>query len=299
MARQLAPNPSSTSSDTYSLIDSGDAQRLEQIGPYSVVRPAPQAIWRPRLPANTWQRADATFVRDSSGGGSWEFATKVKREFTILFSRLSFKIKLTDFGHLGLFPEQADNWDWLRTKIQDRMRRTSQRNLHVLNLFAYTGGSTLAASQAGAHVVHVDAAKGVVDWARANATQCHMADRPIRWLVDDALKFVKREARRGSRYQGIILDPPSFGRGPKGEVFKIENDLLPLLDACREVLANDALFVLYSCHTPGFSPLVLENQLAALVARGAGRIESGEMVVRDQADRPLPSGTYARWLAAD
>ncbi|GIV78331.1 class I SAM-dependent methyltransferase [Litorilinea aerophila] len=281
----------------YTLLDSGNASKLEQLGPYRLIRPAPQAIWHPRLPRSEWDQAHAIYERSSSGGGSWHWQRKVSREFDVLFSNLSFRIKLTNFGHLGLFPEQAINWGWLRENIRERLQRTNYRNLHVLNLFAYTGGSTLAASQAGAHVVHVDAAKGVVDWARRNARQCHLDERPIRWLVDDALKFVKREIRRGNRYQGIILDPPSFGRGPKGEVFKIEDDLLPLLEACRELLARDALFVLYSCHTPGFTPIVLANQLADVVGERGGSLEHGEMVIPDSTGRLLPSGTYARWLA--
>lgn len=286
----------STSGADYQLLDSGNATKLERLGPYLVVRPAPQAIWSPRLPASAWQRADATYVRDATGGGEWRFHTKVKREFDVLYSKISLEIRLTNFGHLGLFPEQADNWEWLRETVRTRMANTNQRNLHVLNLFAYTGGSTLAACQAGAHVVHVDAAKGVVDWAKRNARLSALEERPIRWLIDDAMKFVKREERRKARYHGIILDPPSFGRGPKGEVFKIEQDLMPLLEACRAILAPDACFVLYSCHTPGFTPLVLENQVSELVRDRRGRIESAEMVVLDQQQRPLPSGAYARWL---
>ncbi|RIK44661.1 MAG: hypothetical protein DCC57_17135 [Chloroflexi bacterium] len=300
MREHNATSPGQTILQTggdYALLDSGDAQKLERLGPYTIVRPAPQAIWRPQLPAAVWQRADAVYVRDSSGGGAWKFTGKVKREFDILYADLAWRIKLTDFGHLGLFPEQLDNWRWLRAVIRARLQATNQRNLHVLNLFAYTGGSTLAAGQAGAHVVHVDAAKGVVDWARRNAALSHLEDRPIRWLVDDALKFVKREARRGSTYQGIILDPPSFGRGPKGEVFKIEDDLLPLLEACRDILAKDALFVLYSCHTPGFTPLTLENQVALLSHKRGGAITSAEMTAVDGQGRALPSGTMARWLA--
>ena len=278
----------------YQLLDSGNTQKLEQLGPYLIVRPAPQAIWSPRLPQAAWQRADARYERDSSGGGNWQFRSTFKREFDVIYSNLSLKIKLTDFGHLGLFPEQAANWDWIRNLIRRRLQQTNNRNMHVLNLFGYTGGSSLAASQAGAHVVHVDAAKGVVDWARRNAEISRLHERPIRWLVDDALKFVKREARRSNRYQGIILDPPSFGRGPKGEVFKIEDDLLPLLDECRALLAKDALFILYSGHTPGFTPLVMYNQLAMIAPKG-GQLEHGEMVIIDQQGRPLPSGTYARW----
>jgi len=283
----------------YVLLDSGNEMKLERIGEYTLVRPSPQAIWRPQLPESEWQRADAVYVRSSDGGGAWEWRRKVKREFDVLYNNLSFNIRLTNFGHLGLFPEQADNWQWLRQIIRKRLVRTGYRNLRVLNLFAYTGGSTLACSQAGAHLSHVDAAKGVVDWARKNAQQCRLDERPIRWLVDDALKFVEREVRRNHNYQGIILDPPSFGRGPKGEVFKIENDLLPLLEACQALLANDALFVLYSCHTPGFTPITLENQLLGMLTNRSGNLESGEMVVIEQGGRPLPSGTYARWVAEE
>jgi 23S rRNA (cytosine1962-C5)-methyltransferase len=287
------------SENSYTLLDAGNEQKLERIGAYTLVRPAPQAIWRPRLSAADWRRADAIHTRGSDGGGSWEWKRKVEREFDILYSNLIFRIKLTNFGHMGLFPEQAANWEWLREVIRTRMQRTNNRNLHVLNLFGYTGGSTLAASQAGAHVAHVDAAKGVVDWARKNAQLCALDERPIRWLVDDALKFVKREERRGNSYQGIILDPPSFGRGPQGEVFKIESDLLSLLDACQALLARDALFILYSCHTPGFSPIVLENQVQPLVMDKRGRIESGEMTVAESGGRLLPSGTYVRWRAEE
>ena len=281
----------------YALLDSGDMQKLERIGPYRLVRPAPQAIWTPRLPRAEWGKVDGVYVREGEGGGHWEWKTKVKREFTVLYGQLSFEIHLTNFGHMGLFPEQAAQWDWLRQHIRSRMARTHDRNLYVLNLFGYTGGSTLACSQAGAHLVHLDAAKAVVDWARKNAQVCALHERPIRWLVDDALKYLKREQRRAGRYQGIILDPPSFGRGPQGEVFKIEKDLVPLLELCREILADDALFVLYSCHTPGFTPIAMSNQLAEVVAGRRGALESGEMTIADSGGRLLPSGAYARWLA--
>ncbi|MBX3012408.1 MAG: class I SAM-dependent methyltransferase [Caldilineaceae bacterium] len=288
-----------TTNNDYVLLDSGNEQKLERIGEYTLIRPSPQAIWRPQRSQAEWNRADAVYVRSSDGGGAWEWKRKIKREFDILYNNISFNIRLTNFGHLGLFPEQAANWDWLRQIIRKRLVRTNYRNLHVLNLFAYTGGSTLACSQAGAHLTHVDAAKGVVDWARKNAQQSKLDERPIRWLVDDVMKYLEREVRRNHTYHGIIFDPPSFGRGPKGEVFKIENDLMPLLDACQSLLAKDALFVLYSCHTPGFTPITLENQLLTMLAERNGTLESGEMVVNDQSDRPLPSGTYARWVAEE
>ncbi|MEX1020062.1 MAG: class I SAM-dependent methyltransferase [Litorilinea sp.] len=280
----------------YTLLDSGNMQRLERIGPYTIIRPAPQAIWPSARAKSVWNQADAVYQRDDSGGGTWTWRGKVSREFEVLFDSLAFQIKLTDFGHLGLFPEQAHNWQWLRDTIRTRMQATNDSNLHVLNLFAYTGGSTLAVSQAGAHVVHVDAAKGVVDWARTNAKISHLDDRPIRWLVDDAVKFLKREVRRGSRYHGIILDPPTFGRGPKGEVFKIESEIIELLTLCKDVLAQNALFMLYSCHTPGFTPLVMHNQLQSVLKPGIGRVEAGEMTVIDADERALPSGTWARWV---
>lgn len=288
-----------TTDNEYVLLDSGNEMKLERVGEYTLVRPSPQAIWRPQLPQADWNRADAVYTRSAEGSGTWEWKRKVKREFDLLYNNISFNIHLTDFGHLGLFPEQVDNWNWLRQIIRKRLVRTNYRNLYVLNLFGYTGGSTLACSQAGAHLVHVDAAKGVVDWARKNTQQSKLEERPIRWLVDDAVKYVEREVRREHTYHGIILDPPSFGRGPKGEVFKIEHDLVPLLEACRTLLAKDALFLLYSCHTPGFTPLTLENQLLDVVASRDGSLESGEMMLTTPSGRSLPSGTYARWLAEE
>lgn len=281
----------------YTLLDSGGERKLEQIGDYRIVRQAPQAVWSSRLPESEWKAADAVYERDSTGGGEWRFGKQFSRKLEILYANIQFQIKLTDFGHLGLFPEQAQNWEWMRQIIRARLSRTNGRNLHVLNLFGYTGGSTLACSQAGAHLVHVDAAKGVVDWAKENARLSRLEERPIRWLVDDAFKFVQRESRRENRYQGIILDPPSFGRGPKGEVFKIEDDLMPLLEACKQLLAPDALFLLLSCHTPGFTPITLRNEVLEAVEGRGGRVEEGEMLIPEQSGRMLPSGAYARWQA--
>lgn len=296
---------SATVNNDYELLDSGNMKKLERLGPYILVRPSLQAVWEPSLGETEWRRADGVYTRDTGeDGGKWSFYRKVQREFDVIFGSMHFHIKLTNFGHMGLFAEQVENWDWMREIIAKRMKATNDRNLHVLNLFAYTGGSTLACSQAGAHLVHVDAAKGVVDWARKNAELSGLADRPIRWIVDDALKFVKREERRNHTYQGIIFDPPSFGRGPQGEVFKIEDDLIPLLQTCRSLLAKDALFVLYSCHTPGFTPITLQNQLDIVVKGRGGAMEAGEMVIAEQehpdADsRLLPSGVVARWQADD
>lgn len=286
---------SNNTDNSYQLLDSGDMQKLERVGPYTLVRPSPQALWNKRLPDSHWDKADAVFVRDSESGGQWQWKRPIKREFEMVFNSLLLTLKLTDFGHLGLFPEQSEQWNWLRDTIRARLKKTNGRNLYVLNLFGYTGGSTLACSQAGAHLAHVDAAKGVVDWARENAKKCALDERPIRWLVDEASKYVEREVRRDHHYDGIILDPPSFGRGPKGEVFKLERDLLPLLDGVRQLLSDDACFVLYSCHTPGFTGLTLQNQLADVVRGKKGKIESGEMTVAEKDGRLLPSGTFARW----
>ena len=283
----------------YQLLDSGNMRKLERFGNYILIRPAPQAIWPPLLQGGDWGRADAVFTRDTEGGGQWEWRNRISRDFDVMYNDISFQIKLTNFGHTGLFPEQIDNWDWIRKQIRGRMERTNNANLHLLNMFAYTGGSTLAASQAGAHVVHLDAAKGVVDWARKNARLCRLDERPIRWIVDDAMKFMEREIRREHKYEAIVFDPPTFGRGPKGEVFKIESQLKELMDMTKELLSHRALFVIYSCHTPGFTPITMQNQLAPLGAARGGRIDTGEMTVMDSRGRQLPSGVYARWLARD
>lgn len=276
----------------YKLLDSGRENKLEQVGKHLLVRPAPQAVWSPTLHENKWDAADAVYIRSSTGGGSWEFHNRIPDQFDIDFQGLKFIIKPTGFGHLGLFPEQSANWEWIAEKI-----KTAGRPVSVLNMFAYTGGSTLAAAAAGASVCHLDASKGVVDWARENAALSGLADRPVRWIVDDVLKFVQKDIRRGKRYDAIILDPPSFGRGAKGEVWKIENDLLRLLTDCRQILSDNPLFILLSCHSPGFTPLVLQNLLAEMMGGRKGLLSCGEMVIPEETGRLLPSGAYARWAA--
>jgi 23S rRNA (cytosine1962-C5)-methyltransferase len=275
----------------YRLLDSGNFRKLEQLGPFCLDRPAPQAIWRPAQSPSLWQTADAMYHRSSSGGGSWEYRRKLPEEWTLTYYSLTLKINMTDFGHLGIFPEQGPNWTWIREQIQN-----GGSNLNVLNTFAYTGGSSLAAAAAGANVVHLDASKGIVSWAKENADQSKLGDKPIRWIVDDVVKFIRREIRRGNRYEGIILDPPSFGRGPKGEVWKFENDLPALLETCRQLLPSQPRFVLLSAHSPGFTPLALENLLLDMMRGFDGEVSSMEMVIpEDQTNRYLPSGTMARW----
>jgi len=254
-------------------------------------RPALQAIWSPHRTSSDWEAADATFIRSSSGGGRWQYGHSLPDSFVLPVGSIKLKIKLTDFGHLGFFPEQQENWLWIAGQIRD-----AGRPINVLNLFAYTGGSTLAAAGAGAAVCHLDSAKGVVAWARENAALSGLAGRPVRWIVEDVLKFVRRERRRKRRYDAIILDPPSFGRGSKGEVWKIERDLPVLLHDCRSLLSDRPLFVLLTGHSPGLTPLVLHNLLADMLAGHPGHIAMGEMTLTESGSgRRFPNGSYARW----
>lgn len=279
----------------YELLDSGDQTKLERFGEYVLSRPAPQAIWSRRLPSRVWTEADATFTRSPSGGGSWHRRRPLPQSWVLELGGLSLKIKPTDFGHLGVFPEQRPNWDWIARVIGKAPGPVS-----VLNLFAYTGGSTLVAAAAGATVCHLDSSRGVVAWARENAALSDLADRPVRWIVDDVTKFIRREGRRGRCYDAIILDPPSFGRGPKGEVWKIEHELPGLLHACRALLGDQPLFVLLSCHSPGFTPLVLRNLLAEMMAGAGGWLDAAEMALAESdGERSLPSGSFSRWVAGN
>lgn len=263
--------------EDYQLLDSGQEQKLERFGPWTLMRPCSQAVWRPTLQ----QTADALFNRDER----WVFHQKLPKTWTVKHGGVLFKIAPTDFGHLGLFPEHAELWEWMRPRVQKGSR--------ILNLFAYSGGVTLAAAQQGAEVCHLDASKGMVDWARENAALNHLQKAPIRWIVDDAIKFLKREKKRESFYDGIILDPPTFGRGSQGEVFKIEREILPLLDLCSELLTRKPLFVIFSCHTPGFTPLCLKHLLSQTMPKG--HLEAGEMALHSPGALSIPSGSFARW----
>ncbi|HLB05637.1 MAG TPA: class I SAM-dependent methyltransferase [Thermodesulfobacteriota bacterium] len=274
----------------YQLLDSGRESKLERVGPYLLVRPSPQAVWSPSLPEKEWQAADAVYIRSSTGGGNWDFHRRLPEKWEIEYRGLKFFIKPTGFGHLGLFPEHGESWDWVEERI-----RECKGPISVLNMFAYTGGATMAAARAEATVCHLDASKGVVDWAREDAALSGLDDRPIRWIVDDVAKFVQKEIRRGKTYDAIILDPPSFGRGAKGEIWKIEDDLIRLLAECKQVLSDKPLFVLLSCHSPGFTPLVLQNLLAEMMNDKSGALSCGEMVIPEISGRLLPSGAYARW----
>ena len=282
--------------DDYELIDSGDGRKLERFGKYVLARPCSQAMWRPSKSAAEWDRADASFDRED--GNRWHGRSNLPKEWQIETSGIKFKLGGTDFGHLGIFPEQRAQWRWLRQRVEATVAVDSSRRLSVLNLFAYSGGSTMAAALGGAEVCHLDASKGMVEWARENARLNGLADHPIRWIVDDAHKFMKREIRRGHRYDAIILDPPTFGRGAGGEMYKIERDLKDTLGLVKDLLSESPSFVLFSSHTPGLSQIVAENILGQLFP--TAKLESGEMLLEPHPSSLIPhpfscpSGIYCR-----
>lgn len=275
----------------YELLDSGFGRKLERFGDVILARPSSQAIWEPRLPSSDWEHANASFTRED--GNRWESRSNLPDHWIIKESGIQFHLSTTDFGHLGIFPEQRDQWAWLQKTVSAEIK-SRIRPCRVLNLFAYSGGSSLAPALAGGNVCHLDASRGMVQWASENA-RLNKIDS-IRWIVDDAHKFLAREARRGNTYEGIILDPPTFGRGEDGEMYKIEHDLPETLRLCRDLLSDHPLFILLSAHTPGCSPQVMGNVLQQAVDGLAGTISTGEMLLTGGPDvLPLPSGTFARW----
>ena len=278
----------------YRILDTSQLEKLESWHGVTLVRPDPQIIWKTPKKHPGWKKADGHYSRSSSGGGSWAFAKKLPTSWEMDYEPLglTFKIQPTGFKHTGLFPEQAVNWDWFSDKI-----RKANRPVKVLNLFAYTGGATLAAAAAGASVTHVDASKGMVNWAKENAQLSGLREKPIRWLVDDCVKFVEREIRRGNHYDGIIMDPPSYGRGPKGEIWKIEEKIYPFIELCTKILFDDPLFFLVNSYTTGLQPAVLTYMLETQVAA-----KFGGKVVSDEIGLPvssnglvLPCGASGRW----
>jgi 23S rRNA (cytosine1962-C5)-methyltransferase len=279
---------------SYNLLDSGCGRKLERFGPIVISRPCSQAVWQPQLPESAWAKADAVFTRE--GDNKWIKKGSIPETWTIEVSGITFKLSTTDFGHLGIFPEQRPFWNWIQSHIQEKIAK-GHPPLKVLNLFAYSGGSTLAAAKAGAEVCHLDASKGMVAWARENCTLTKLDKTPIRWIVDDVSKFLTRELRRGKRYDAIILDPPSFGRGSQGEVFKIEDDLWPILKNCRSLLSDTPSFVLFSCHTPGYTPIAMRHLMTQMMSDAKGVVDEGEMVLTGKDGVfSLPSGTFARWV---
>lgn len=277
----------------YEVLDTSCGEKLERWGKYLLVRPDPQVIWNTPKKNPGWKKKNGHYHRSSKGGGEWEFFN-LPDEWSIHYRELTFRLKPFSFKHTGLFPEQAVNWDWAGRRI-----RNAARPVKVLNLFAYTGGATVACARAGASVVHVDASKGMVTWAKENAAASGLADAPIRYLVDDCVKFVEREIRRGNRYDGIIMDPPSYGRGPKGEIWKIEEKVFPLVQLCAKLLSEDPLFFLINSYTTGLQPAVLSYMMnLELVKRFGGIVEAEEIGLPVRGgDFVLPCGASGRWQA--
>lgn len=277
----------------YELIDMGNGEKLERWGDIVLRRPDPQVVWPMEKEWSLWKNPHGHYHRSNRGGGSWEQKKKYPESWTINYKNLKFNIRPTGFKHTGLFPEQAANWDWMIDKI-----KKAKRPIKVLNLFAYTGGATVACASAGAEVCHVDAAKGMVNWAKDNIALSGLQNQTVRFIVDDVVKFVEREIRRGRKYDAIIMDPPSYGRGPKGEVWQIEEKLYGLVELCTKVLSDEPLFFLINSYTTGLSPIILEHILDATVAKKAkgGKIYGGEIGIPTSRDgKVLPCGIFGRW----
>lgn len=277
----------------YELIDMGNGEKLERWGDIVLRRPDPQVVWPMDKEWSLWKNPHGHYHRSNRGGGSWEQKKKYPENWTINYKNLKFNIRPTGFKHTGLFPEQAANWDWMISKIKN-----AKRPIRVLNLFAYTGGATVACASAGAEVCHVDAAKGMVNWAKDNIALSGLQNQTVRFIVDDVVKFVEREIRRGRKYDAIIMDPPSYGRGPKGEVWKIEDKLFDFVNLCMDVLSDDPLFFLINSYTTGFSPIVLENVLSTTIGKKVkgGKIYGGEVGIPASRDgKILPCGIFGRW----
>ncbi len=277
--------------EEYRIIDTSSMEKLESWNGHLLIRPDPQVIWKTPHNCPQWNQAAGHYKRDSKGGGSWEYNEKLPKEWEMSYKNLKFKIHPTGFKHTGLFPEQAVNWDWVDKKI-----RNAGRPISVLNLFAYTGGATLACANAGASVCHVDAAKGMVQWARENAKLSGLEDKPIRWLVDDCEKFVAREIRRGRKYDAIIMDPPSYGRGPGGEIWKLEDNIYELVELCSKVLSDNPLFFLINSYTTGLSPSVMGYILGSVLKGRGGSIYADEIGLPvEESGFVLPCGATAIW----
>lgn len=287
----------------YEVLDTSCGEKLERWGEYILLRPDPQVIWNTEKKIREWKKLNAHYHRSNKGGGEWEFFD-LPKQWQIHYDlgncgRLSFNLKPFSFKHTGLFPEQAANWDWFSKLIQKEASKRFDK-IKVLNLFAYTGGATIAAAKAGAHVTHVDASKGMVQWAKENAKDSSVPEENTRWLVDDCKKFVEREIRRGNLYDAIIMDPPSYGRGPKGEIWKMEDSIFELLELCSQILKKDALFFLLNSYTTGLQPGVLKYLLEAVIKPGRGGcVEADEVGLPVSASSAaLPCGAAGRWFRA-
>ncbi|MCP3964992.1 MAG: hypothetical protein GY750_10680 [Lentisphaerae bacterium] len=273
----------------YALLDTGNCRKLEQVGKYRLIRPALNAFWSPSLPQKEWDRADGVFERDSTGGGKWKWSCNVPESWLVQWGDFELNVKPTNFGHLGFFAEQYTNWEWFRKVIP-----IIPGKARMLNLFAYSGVGSMAMAEAGAQVTHLDAARGMIDWGKSNQQINDKVPDTIRWIADDVQKFIRREIKRGNKYNGIALDPPTFGRGSKGELWKIEQHLGQLLQDCR-TLKDDSkpFFIVLSCHSPGFSPLVLERMVCDVFGKGESYL--GEMKVPEGKKHSLPAGNFVRF----
>ena len=278
----------------YEILDMANGEKLERWGDIILIRPDPQIIWKEKSFPEKWNNAHARYNRSSSGGGGWKYYKKIPQNWQIKYGNLTFNIKPMGFKHTGLFPEQAVNWDWMINKIKGE-----KREIKVLNLFAYTGGATVACSYAGASVCHVDSSKGMTTWAKENVASSRLKERPVRFIVDDVVKFVNREIRRGNTYDGIIMDPPSYGRGTNGEVWKFEENISDLVELCTKVLSENPLFFLINSYTTGISSTVLENILRINI-RKKGKFSHGEVgLPMTDSKLILPCGIYGRWESVE
>jgi len=276
----------------YEILDMANGEKLERWGNVYLIRPDPQIIWKEKSFPEKWKSANARYNRSNTGGGAWEYKNKLPNSWQVSYKNLTFNIKPMGFKHTGLFPEQAVNWDWMIDKI----KKSNKKDVKVLNLFAYTGGATVACLSAGASVCHVDSSKGMTEWAKENAASSGLRDRPVRFIIDDVVKFVQREIRRGNKYDAIIMDPPSYGRGKNGEVWQFENSISDLVELCSEVLSDKPLFFLINSYTTGISSKVLENILSLKIRNKNGIITSGEIgIPMKDSSLVLPCGIYGRW----
>ena len=277
----------------YTLIDCANGEKLEKWGDFTLIRPDPQVIWQEKTNENEWKKADAHYHRSKQGGGSWEYKKKLPEAWQIKYKSLTFNIKPMGFKHTGIFPEQAVNWDFIMDKISN-----AKRDIKVLNLFAYTGGATVASAKAGASVVHVDASKGMVLWAKENAASSGLKDAPIRYIVDDVIKFVEREIRRGNKYDAIIMDPPTYGRGPKGEIWKFEDELYPLIQKCMALMSDNPLFLIVNSYTSNVSSTIVKNVLELTIKkRFGGYVTDDEITLSIKGtNMHLPCGAATRWI---
>lgn len=275
----------------YEILDMANGEKLERWGGYTLIRPDPQIIWKNQTFPDKWKTANATYKRSKTGGGAWNYKTKLPASWQIKYKNLIFNIKPMGFKHTGLFPEQAINWDWMTGKI-----KMARRPIKVLNLFAYTGGATVACLAAGASVCHVDSSKGMVTWAKENVISSNLQDKPVRYIIDDVVKFVQREIRRGNTYDAIIMDPPSYGRGASGEVWQFETNISELVELCTKVLSENPLFFLINSYTTGISAEVLGNILKINLKQYKGKISAGEIgLPMTSSNIVLPCGIYGRW----